>query len=92
MSSNTPTDNRERCGHCGTLNPVGQDRCIQCDQPLTASADSAIEANLEAEDDAAVMGGHNEITTFGAGLTAADVDYDAARRDTKLPIVPERPA
>lgn len=88
----SPTTNEERCSNCGTMNPVGQDKCIKCGQPLTRSAGMAERAYEEATSDTAVMGGRNEITTMGTGLTSADVENDAARRDTDLPIVPPRPA
>lgn len=90
--SHNPTTNEERCGNCGTINPLGQDNCIKCGEPLTASAGMAERANAEAVSDAAVMGGRNEITILGSGLTSADVDNDAARRSTDMPIIPERPA
>lgn len=90
--SHNPATNEERCSNCGAINPVGQDECVKCGQPLTESADMALRANADAVSDTAVMGGRNEITTLGSGLTSADVDRDAARRDTDMPIVPERPA
>ena len=88
----SPTTNEERCSNCGTINPMGQDKCIKCDQPLTGSADMAERSYDEATSDSALMGGRNEITTFGSGLTSADVDHDATRRGTDMPIVPDRPA
>jgi len=43
-------DNSETCGHCGTANPVGQDFCVKCHQPLTASAEEGIRESVAAED------------------------------------------
>ena len=83
--------NEERCSNCGTINPVGQDKCVKCEMPLTASADEALRSHLAAESDAAVMGGRNEITGLGSGLASAEVT-DASRRDTDVPFIPERPA
>ena len=57
------TDNSETCGHCGTANPVGQDFCIKCHQPLTASAEEGIRENLEAEEQGGLFGAGQ-----GAGL------------------------
>lgn len=44
----------ERCGNCGTINEPGRDTCKQCHQPLTASAESGMRANIEA-------GGHGGV-------------------------------
>jgi hypothetical protein len=90
MSTN-PSTNEERCSNCGAINPVGQDKCVKCGMPLTASADAGLRANLAAENDAAVMGGQNEITGIGSGLASTDPD-DPSRRDTDVPFIPERPA
>lgn len=90
MSTN-PSTNEERCSNCGTINPVGQDKCVKCGMPLTASAGEALRTNLAAEDDASIMGGRNEITGLGSALESTDVD-DTTRRDTGMPFIPERPA
>ncbi len=90
MSTN-PSTNEERCSNCGAINPVGQDKCIKCGMPLTASAEEGLRVNLEAENNAAVMGGRNEITGLGTGLASAEVE-DPSRRDRDVPFIPERPA
>lgn len=41
--------NEERCSNCGALNEPGRDTCKQCHQPLTASAESGIRANIDAQ-------------------------------------------
>lgn len=44
--------NPTRCGNCGTLNPPGQEYCINCHAPLTLAADSAaVQETPEAEDE-----------------------------------------
>ena len=43
MSANPMT-----CSHCGTENSPARDTCVACGQPLTASADMALRANLAA--------------------------------------------
>lgn len=91
MSTN-PSTNEERCSNCGTINPIGQDKCVKCEMPLTASADEAVRTNMESQGDTAVMGGRNDITILGSGLPAANTDRDAARGDIDMPIMPERPA
>ncbi len=55
-------DNAETCSNCGTENPVGQDFCIKCHQPLTASAEEGVRESRDAQD----RGG-----LFGTGGTAA---------------------
>lgn len=92
MSEGHKTDNGERCGNCGTINPVGQDKCINCGQPLTASADSALRTSIAERQDEAVMGGRNQVTTLGGGETAFDAPNDPDRRDIDMPDVPLRPA
>ncbi len=44
------TDNTETCGNCGTANPAGQEFCIKCQQPLTASAEESIRESQDAQD------------------------------------------
>jgi hypothetical protein len=46
----TMADNTEVCSNCGTENPAGQDFCIRCHQPLTASAEEGVRENLDAQD------------------------------------------
>jgi hypothetical protein len=82
--------NEMRCSHCGAINPPGQDKCVKCGEPLTASAEEALRTNLEADDDAAVMGGRNEVTSMGTGLAVEEPGHDP--HDPGLPIVPPRPA
>ena len=60
-------DNTETCGHCGTNNPVGQDFCITCHQPLTASAEEGIRENQDAQDHGGLFGAGQGIGQ-GAGL------------------------
>ncbi len=43
-------DNTETCGNCGTANPAGQNLCIKCHQPLTASAEESIRESQDAQD------------------------------------------
>lgn len=43
-------DNTEACGNCGTENPAGQDFCVKCHRPLTASTDEGIRENLAAQE------------------------------------------
>jgi hypothetical protein len=44
--------NPTRCGNCGTLNPPGQEFCINCHMPLTLAADPSVLAGTpEAEDE-----------------------------------------
>ncbi len=57
------TDNTERCGNCGTENPVGQDFCIKCHQPLTASAEEGIRENLDAQDGGGLFGRDGSLGT-----------------------------
>lgn len=90
MSTN-PSTNEERCGNCGTVNPIGQDKCIKCGMPLTGAAGQGLRTHLAIEDDAAVIGGSNEISGLGSGLTSADMD-DPSRPGTGLPFFPDRPA
>ena len=33
--------NPTRCGKCGTMNPPGQEFCLNCHAPLTLAADAA---------------------------------------------------
>lgn len=33
--------NPTRCGHCGAMNPPGQEFCVECHEPLTLVADAA---------------------------------------------------
>ena len=49
-------DNGERCSNCGTENPVGQDFCIKCQQPLTASAEEGMRENLDAQGNDSLSG------------------------------------
>lgn len=92
MSEYQKTDNGERCSNCGTTNPVGQDTCVKCGQPLTASAEMGLRTNLEEQNDEAFMGGRNEMTSMGGGGTAFDAPNDPNRRDTEMPDIPMRPA
>lgn len=84
--SHNPSTNEERCGNCGTVNPLGQDTCIQCGQPLTASAETGLRTNLDAQGDAAVMGGRDDMTTMGTGSPGDEP------RDPGFPAIPIRPA
>lgn len=44
--------NPTRCGNCGTLNPPGQEYCVNCHAPLTLAADrAAVQETPEAEDE-----------------------------------------
>jgi len=60
-------DNGERCSNCGTDNPVGQDFCIKCQQPLTASAEEGMRENLDAQDSDSLFGAGG-VTAGGTGL------------------------
>ena len=68
-------DNGERCSNCGTENPVGQDFCIKCQQPLTASAEEGMRETLDAQ-------GNDSL--FGAGGAAAGGAGGAAAGGTGL--------
>ena len=92
MSEYHKTDNGERCGNCGTFNPPGQDKCINCGQPLTASAGMAERTHLAERDDEALMGGRYEVTQMGGGETAFNAPDDPDRRDIDMPTIPPRPA
>lgn len=85
--SHNPSSNEERCGNCGAINPEGQDKCVECGQPLTASAESAVRTNMDAQGDAAIMGGRDEMTAMGTGFTGTDDP-----KDPGLPSAPIRPA
>lgn len=82
--------NETRCSNCGTVNPPGADTCAGCGRPLTASAESALRTNLELAEDAAVMGGRNDVTSLGTGLPATEPGHDP--HDPGMPVVPPRPA
>ncbi|HEY8598393.1 MAG TPA: zinc-ribbon domain-containing protein [Thermomicrobiales bacterium] len=84
--------NEERCSNCGTINPEGQDKCVKCGMPLTASAEEALRTNLAAQQDSALMGVRNDMTGLGSGLPSAEVNPDPNRRDPEIPFIPERPA
>lgn len=46
--------NPTRCGNCGTDNPPGQEFCLNCQAPLTLTADAAVlDLPPEAMDDPA---------------------------------------
>jgi len=92
MSEGHKTDNGERCGNCGTINPVGQDKCINCGQPLTASADEGIRTNIAATNDESLMGGRNAVSPLGGSETVFDAPDDPNRRDILMPDIPTRPA
>jgi hypothetical protein len=79
-----------RCGNCGAINPPGQDKCVKCGLPLTASAEEALRTNIEAEDDIALMGGRNEVTVMGTGMTIREPGDDP--HDPGMPGIPPRPA
>lgn len=64
MSSNATT-----CSNCGTENPPGRDHCVKCDQPLSASADEGLRANLDAQDRGGLLGTSGG-TVQGGGLDA----------------------
>jgi hypothetical protein len=83
--------NEMRCSNCGTTNPPGQDNCVNCHAPLTASAEGALRTQQEIVDDGAVMGGRNEVTVMGTGIPAT-TPGDPDPHDTVSPIVPPRPA
>ena len=64
-------DNGERCSNCGTDNPVGQDFCIKCQQPLTASAEEGMRENLDAQGNDSPFGeGGAAVGGTGLGLGA----------------------
>jgi len=92
MSEYQRTDNGERCSNCGTINPVGQDKCINCGQPLTESADISLRTSLAEQNDESLMGGRNPVTPLGGGEDAFDAPNDPARRDIDMPDIPTRPA
>ncbi len=60
-------DNGERCSNCGTENPVGQDFCSKCRQPLTASAEEGMRENLDAQANDSLFGAGGA-AAGGAGL------------------------
>ncbi|MEA2514107.1 MAG: Double zinc ribbon [Thermomicrobiales bacterium] len=64
MSANPVT-----CGNCGTENPPDRDFCINCGQPLTASAEEGLLENLEAQGDDSLFGGGR--MTGAGGLAGA---------------------
>jgi len=44
------------CTNCGTETPPDQDFCIECDQPLTQSAESGMREQIEAQEEGGVYG------------------------------------
>ena len=82
--------NEMRCSTCGAINPPGQDKCVKCGAPLTASAEEALRTNLDVQGDAALMGGRNEVTSMGTGIPGTEPGHDV--HDPGMPIVPPRPA
>jgi hypothetical protein len=64
-------DNSETCSNCGTNNPEGADFCVECHQPLTASAEAGIRENLDAQgDDGLFDAGGARAGGTGLGLDA----------------------
>lgn len=57
--------NATTCSNCGTENPPGTDECIKCGMPLTASAGQELRAELEAQDDAGLLGPRDDVTPLG---------------------------
>ena len=70
MSGNTI-----ECSNCGTVNEAGRDTCVQCGQPLTASADEGLRTQVAAQEHGGALAPEREFApaveptmagTFGA--------------------------
>jgi hypothetical protein len=75
-------DNTETCGNCGTNNPAGQDFCVKCHQPLTASAEEGIREGLDAQEEGGTLGQRTgfDVGVMGGGgtLIPSDLGQDTS--------------
>lgn len=66
------------CTNCGTENPPDQDFCIECEQPLTQSAESGMREQIEAQEEGGVYG------IGDGGDDEPNVDQGAHQRRTGI--------
>ena len=76
MSGNTM-----ECSNCGTVNEASRDTCVQCGQPLTASADEGLRTQVAAQEHGSVLAPAREfapaVEPAMAGTFAAPALVDA---------------